>query len=405
MNLSEFQLPPSPVRLGSDGLELDDDACFAAYVTRDRRFDGRFFTGVTTTGIYCRPICPAPAPKRTNVRFFACAAAAVDAGFRACRRCRPEAAPGTPAWMGTCATVSRALRLIDEGALNEGSVESLADRLGVGSRQLRRLFADHLGSSPLSVAKTRRVHFARKLIDETDETVSQIAFAAGFQSIRQFNHDIRQAFGQSPTELRRRARGGNSSDASLPLELKLPYRPPFDWHGLLHELKRTLIPGVESIDAGVYRRAIVVNDDIGLLEVQQKEDRDQLAVGLRLAEPASLIRIVERVRRVFDLSADPLTIAGHLGHDSRLAGLLANALGLRVPGAWSGLEIAVWAATAQYHEAEPTTCAMRALVETFGQLLAEPPSPGITHLFPAPERLARARNMESLGFSPLAATS
>src|SRR6202167_1212415 len=180
---------------------LERDSCYRAVKSRDARFDGRFFTAVTTTGIYCRPVCPAQTPLRKNVRFYACAAAAEEAGFRPCRRCRPETAPGTPSWLGTSAIVSRALRLISEGALDESNVEDLAGRVGVGARQLRRLFVEHLGASPVKVAITHRVHFARNLIEETDLPITKIALSAGFTSIRQFNHEVRLICGQSPTEL------------------------------------------------------------------------------------------------------------------------------------------------------------------------------------------------------------
>jgi AraC family transcriptional regulator of adaptative response / DNA-3-methyladenine glycosylase II len=226
------------------GVELDRDRCYKALQTRDRRFDGRFFVAVRTTGIYCRPICPARLPLFKNVRFYACAAAAEAAGFRACRRCRPESAPGTPAWLGSSAIVARALRLISAGALDDGDVERLASRLGVGARQLRRLFARHLGASPAQVARSRRVHFARVLIDQSDRPITELAFVAGFASVRQFNHAFRTSFGRAPRELRR-ARVGRASSGPEVLELRLPYRPPFDWGGLARFLSGRAIAGVE----------------------------------------------------------------------------------------------------------------------------------------------------------------
>src|SRR5262249_53584044 len=185
---------------------LDQRVCDRARRSRDARFDGRFFIAVTTTGIYCRPICPARAPKDANVRYFPTAAAAEAAGFRPCLRCRPEASPGTPAWLGTSSLVSRALRLIGDGALDDAGVDALADRLGITARHLRRLFLQHLGATPLDVAQTRRIHFAKKLLDETSLAVHQVAFAAGFRSLRRFNSQIRNTFLRTPTELRRLAR-------------------------------------------------------------------------------------------------------------------------------------------------------------------------------------------------------
>src|SRR6204780_2179184 len=208
--------------------ELEPDVYWQALHSRDRRFDGRFFVAAVTTGIYCRPICPVPFAKPNNIALYPCAAAAETAGFRPCRRCRPETSPGTPAWLGTSAIVSRALRLISEGALDESSVEDLADRVGIGSRQLRRLFVEHLGASPVKIAITHRVHFARNLIEETDLAITRIALSAGFTSIRQFNHAVRAICGQPPTELRR-ARSEFPKSPQGGLAIRLPYRPPLDW--------------------------------------------------------------------------------------------------------------------------------------------------------------------------------
>src|SRR5579883_3051417 len=202
-----------------------------ARLARDPRFDGRFFIGVVTTGIYCRPICPAPAPKEKNVRYFPSAAAAAEAGFRPCLRCRPEASPGTPAWLGASATVSRALKLIGESALDDSGVEDLAARLGIGARHLRRLFVRYLGATPVAVARTRRVHFAKKLIDDTNLPMTQIAMAAGFGSIRRFNATFQELYGRAPRELRK-AKAQNAHEPGV-YEFRLAYRPPYDWDSLL----------------------------------------------------------------------------------------------------------------------------------------------------------------------------
>src|ERR1019366_7131171 len=203
--------------------------CWQAMCSRDPRFDGRFFAGARNTGLCCRNVCPVPFARPKNIFLFTCAAAAESAGFRPCKRCRPQAGPGTPAWLGTSAVVSRAFRLIMEGALNTGSVEELADRLGLGSRQLRRLFVQHLGASPLKIATTHRVHRARKLIDESGLPMTQVAFCSGFNSIREFNHAVRLSTGQSPSELRRAASALRSAGRPSGLELSLSYRQPFDW--------------------------------------------------------------------------------------------------------------------------------------------------------------------------------
>ena len=203
-------------------MKLDPNICYRAVKSRDSRFDGRFFTGVKTTGIYCRPVCPAVTPRRKNVEFYPCAAAAEKAGFRPCKRCRPETSPGTPAWLGTSATVSRALRYIGEGCLDHGSVEDLAAKLGMGGRHLTRLFEDHLGTTPVAVAQTRRVHFARNLITETDLSMARIALAAGFGSVKRFNVLVKQVFGATPTQLRQRAKTVTRRGEHPGLQVGLP---------------------------------------------------------------------------------------------------------------------------------------------------------------------------------------
>ena len=237
---------------------LDQDVCYRALQTRDARFDGRFFTAVRSTGVFCRPVCPARTPKRENCIFVACAAAARELGFRPCLRCRPETSPGTPAWLGTSATVSRALRLIADGALDEGNVAALAGRLGIGERHLRRLFLAHLGASPLAVAQTRRLLFAKQLIDQTALPMAQVAFAAGFSSIRRFNAAVREAWDTSPSSLRRGRRGARPDTSEI--VLRLAYRPPFDWNGLLAFLAPRATPGVERVSEGRYARTIAVGD-------------------------------------------------------------------------------------------------------------------------------------------------
>ena len=210
-------------------MDLDFDACYRAIATRDARFDGRFFTGVRTTGIYCRPICPARTPRRDNVVFYPTAAAAQAAGFRPCLRCRPETSPARGAWHGTSNTVSRALMLIEGGALDEAAVDTLAARLGLGERHLRRLFHQHLGASPLAVAQTRRVLLARQLIDETDLAMTEVALAAGFGSLRRVNDTFRQLYGRPPSAVRQRRGAVAAPGSATALTLELPYRPPYDW--------------------------------------------------------------------------------------------------------------------------------------------------------------------------------
>jgi AraC family transcriptional regulator of adaptative response / DNA-3-methyladenine glycosylase II len=372
-------------------VELDARAHYRALATRDRRFDGRFFVGVRTTGIYCRPICPAPLPKARNVSFFACAAAAEDAGFRPCLRCRPETAPGTPAWAGTSAVVARALRLIEGGALDDGDADALAGKLGLGARQLRRLFVRHLGVAPGPVARARRVHFARRLLDETDLPVARVALAAGFGSVRQFNDAIRTAFRASPRALRGRRR---RQPAPGELAVRLPYRPPLPWDAMFAFLAARATPGVETVADGVYRRTALVGDEPAVIEVRPDAERAQIVLRVHAADHTRLIDVVERVRRVFDLGADPARIAGHLRRDARLRPLVARLPGLRVPGAWDPFELAVRAVLGQQVSVRAATTLAGRLAERFGT--AVDLGPGLGRLFPAPAALADAP-LEGIG--------
>ena len=356
--------------------------------SRDRRFDGRFFAGAATTKIYCRPICPIPFAKPNNLVWFACAAAAAASGFRPCRRCRPETSPGTPAWLGTSAIVSRALRLISEGALDESSVDDLADRVGVGSRQLRRLFVQHLGVSPVKVAITHRVHFARNLIEETDLPITRIALSAGFTSIRQFNHAVRAICGQPPTELRR-ARGEFPKSAQTGLAIRLPYRPPLDWRAFVSFLSPRTTPGVELIDGSAYRRTIRIGDEAGTIDVRPDQSEPVLAVSIELPGYRHLMKVVERVRRIFDLGADPLRIADDLARAESLKPLLDSRPGLRVPGAWDGFELAVRAVMGQRLTVAGSKALAGRLVRVFGKPY-QTSVPGLSHLFPMPADLVEA---------------
>jgi AraC family transcriptional regulator of adaptative response / DNA-3-methyladenine glycosylase II len=318
---------PHVVRMEAQHQELDQDACYRAAMTRDVRFDGRFFGGVTSTGIYCRPVCPARTPKRENMIFYATAAAAEEAGFRACLRCRPETAPDMGAWRGTSNTVSRALSLIEAGALDEADVETLAGRLGVGERQLRRLFRQHLGAAPVSVAQTRRVLLAKALIHETDLTMAEVALGSGFGSVRRFNETFQSLYGRPPSALRRRKeRPGDGG-----VRLGLSWRPPYDWDAMLAALQgrgdavegRIWSRGLDAAIDGAEGRVSVTPANTGKVEVRVE------ASDLR-----ALPGVLARVRRVFDLSADPEAIARDLSADPALKSLVAVRPGLRLPGDW-----------------------------------------------------------------------
>ena len=368
-------------------MTLDWQVCSRARLSRDARFDGKFFIGVLGSGVYCRPICPAPTAKEKNVRYFPTAAAAAEAGFRPCLRCRPECSPGTPAWLGTPNTVSRALRLIGESGLEDGGVEVLAERLGVGSRHLRRLFLKHLGATPLAVAQTRRLHFAKKLIDETNLPMSQVALASGFGCVRRFNAGIRKVYHRTPTQIRRLARqtAVHPEDQYL---FRLRYRPPYDWDVMLKFLAARATPGVEVVEPGSYRRTISLNGNHGYFEVSFEEARDSLAARVQFGEPRSLFLIVERIRALFDLNADWAAIAETLRFDRLLARSVEAHPGMRVPGCWDGFELAVRAILGQQITVKGATALAGRITEAFGQPFSA--APGLTHLFPTPEVLAAA---------------
>ncbi len=368
-------------------MTLDLQVCSRARLTRDARFDGKFFIGVLSTGIYCRPICPSRSSKEINVRYYPTAAAAAEAGFRPCLRCRPECSPGTPAWLGTPSTVSRALRLIGEGGLEEGGVELLAERLGVGSRHLRRLFVRHLGATPNAVAQTRRLHFAKKLLDETRLPMSEVAIASGFGSVRRFNAAIRKVYHRSPTELRHLAKHTGTLPENQ-YHFHLGFRPPYDWKGMLKFLGTHVTPGVETVDSQRYRRSICLNGENGFLEVDLDKGDNGLNLRVWFPDPRSLYLITERIRIMFDLSADWSAIVRSLKNDPFLGERVQAGPGLRIPGCWDGFEVAVCAVLGQGMGGASANVLQRRLVERFGKWFS--PADGLTHLFPAPDALAKA---------------
>jgi AraC family transcriptional regulator, regulatory protein of adaptative response / DNA-3-methyladenine glycosylase II len=368
-------------------MNLDWQICSRARLSRDARFDGKFFIGVHGSGVYCRPICPAPTAKEKNCRYFPTAAAAAEAGFRPCLRCRPECSPGTPAWCGTSNTVSRALRLISESGLEDGGVEVLAEKLGVGSRHLRRLFLKHLGATPTAVAQTRRAHFAKKLIDETSLPMNHVALASGFGSVRRFNATILQVYHRTPTQIRRLARQTTILPENQYL-FRLRFRPPYHWQGMLDFLALRATPGVEAVDSGIYRRTIFLKDTPGYFEVALDEKNHTLLTRVQFGNPRLLFLIIERVRAMFDLAADWSAIVSSLGSDPVLANIVETEPGLRVPGSWDGFELAVRAILGQQNSVKSATTLAGRIARTFGQPFSAPG--GLTHLFPTPEVLAAA---------------
>ncbi|MDH6460903.1 AraC family transcriptional regulator of adaptative response / DNA-3-methyladenine glycosylase II [Micromonospora sp. A200] len=353
-------------------MELDFERCYRAVDSRDQRFDGWFYTGVTSTGIYCRPSCPAMTPKRQNVRFFPSAAAAQGAGLRACRRCRPDAAPGSPQWDVRADVVGRAVRLIADGVVDRDGVPGLATRLGYTERHLHRMLRAELGAGPLALARAQRAQTARTLIETTGLGMAEIAFAAGFGSVRQFNDTVREVFGTAPSELRV-ARGGRPvAGGAGTITLRLAYRPPLHAAALLDFLAVRALPGVEEVRDGTYRRGLRLPH--GAAEVALTPAAGHVSATLRLADMRDLAPAVARCRRLLDLDADPQAIDETLAADPALAAAVAAEPGIRLPRAVDGFEAALRAVIGQQ-------VSVRSARTTLTRLLtaAPVPQPSVDH--------------------------
>ena len=346
---------------------LDRDVCYRALRTRDPRFDGRFYTAVVSTGIYCRPICPARTPKIESCLFLPSAGAAHQMGFRPCLRCRPEVAPGLAGATGTASTVSRALGLIAEGGFDEGGADELASRLGIGARHLRRLFDRHVGAAPVAVAQAHRILFAKKLLGETSLSMTEIAEASGFGSVRRFNAVFVDTYGRAPSELRRSKRGGVAVGPAV--VLKLPFREPYDWEAIAQFLAARSIPGVEAVTDGCYRRTFELGGVAGVLEVSRARDASHLLATIHASDVKALGPVVARLRRLFDLDADIGAVDAHLGRDRALARGVRKRPGIRVPGAWDAFELAVRAVLGQQVSVRAATTFAGRLVAAHGRAL------------------------------------
>ena len=367
-------------------MALNLNTCKQAWLSKDARFDGKFFIGVKTTGIYCRPICPVKPPKLKNVVFLKTAAQASTQGFRPCLRCRPETSPGTPVWSGTCAIVSRALRLIYTGGLNNTSALEFSDRLGISTRHLNRLFMTHLGASPNAVAQNQRLHFAKRLLDETTLPMIEVALAAGYGSLRRFNDHIKQTYGITPSQLRKSKTAIMSADSAHKYVFKLPYRPPYNWQHLLNFLSTRATPGVEQVVDNEYTRTIGTADNPGLLKVSGDFENNQLICEIHSTQTQDLLATIESVKSTFDLGADPESIANCLKADKTLWQQAKKNPGLRVPGCWDGFEIAVRSITGQQVSVVGATTVMGRIVKLYGTPCEH--SQSLSHLFPTPQTLA-----------------
>lgn len=363
----------------------DFEACYRFMRSRDPRYDGHFYVGVLSTGIYCRPSCPARLPSRRNVRLFETAAAAQDAGLRACKRCDPDAAPGSPRWDRRADLAGRALRLIAEGAADRDGIPGLARQLGYSERQLQRILSDTLGAGPVSLARAQRAQSARLLIESTEVPFGEVALAAGFGSVRQFNATVRSVYARTPSEIRTRARRRRGERSAGAIELKLSCRQPFDADSLTAFLAARAVPGLEELAAGAYRRSLRL--DHGDAVVELRPEPAAVACRLWLEDLRDLAAAVARCRRLLDLDADPLTVAAQLGDDPVLGALVHARPGLRVPTCVDGFELAARAVIGQQVSVAAARTVTARLVERLGEPLAEPLG-GITHHFPHSSALA-----------------
>jgi AraC family transcriptional regulator of adaptative response / DNA-3-methyladenine glycosylase II len=366
---------------------MNDEDRYRAVASKDARFDGMFVTAVTSTGIYCRPSCPAITPKRGNVRFFPTAAAAQRAGFRACKRCRPDACPGSPEWNIRADVTARAMRLIADGTVDREGVGGLAVKLGYEQRQVRRLLVRELGAGPLALARAQRAQTARTLLETTELPVSDIAFAAGFSSIRQFNATVLDVFGLPPGRLRERAARRAAPAPPGVIRLRLPLRPPLDSARLLDFLAARAVPGVEEVTGGAYRRTVLLPNGPGIISLAPEPGC--VACELCLDDLRDLPSAVQRCRRLLDLDADPEAISALLGADPVLGPLARKHPGLRSPGHVDGDELAIRAVLGQQVSVAAARELGARLVAAYGKPLPSP-SGSLTHLFPAAEALAAA---------------
>jgi len=373
---------------------LDHEWCYRALRSRDARFDGWFFTAVVTTGIYCRPSCPAVAPKRENVRFSPTAAAAQQAGFRACKRCRPDASPGSPEWNTRADVVGRAMRLIADGVVDRDGVPGLARRLNYSERHLTRLLTAEVGAGPLALARAQRAHTARTLIETTDLSLTTVAFAAGFASVRQFNDTVKAVFAVAPRDLRKVNRHATPALAGS-LTLRLPYRGPLDAEALFGFLGMRAVPGVETWEpvTMTYRRTLDLPHGVGVVALSPGPglgpSPGYVSCTLRVDDWRDVTTAVQRCRRLLDLDADPDAVVDVLGSDGSLAALVAKRPGLRAPGAVDGNELAVRAVLGQQVSVIGARTLASRLVTAYGVPIANP-TEGLTHVFPRAAALADA---------------
>ncbi len=364
-------------------LNYDPQEFYRAHLSRDRRFDGKFFVAVKTTKIYCRPICPARKAKLENLEFFIHKAQAEEAGYRPCLRCRPETAPGSPAWLGTSTTVQRAIRIMDAEALHDISMASLAEKLGIGERWLRDLFQKQVGVNPQAILIAKKLDIASSLLESSALSVTEIAFSSGFQSIRRFNSAFKARFQKNPSAFRRK------SVAKGSLHFQLSYRPPYASHELLNFFKYRAISQIEHVESNSYQRLIALNDIRGWFKATLIEE-NKINLEFKLNKSANILEFVARVKNIFDLDADPMAIETGLHGDEQLHLFLKQHSGLRIPGCWDGFELAVRAIVGQKISVKGARTLLERLIERCGELQTLDESLSLTHFFPSAEDILAA---------------
>ena len=364
-------------------LPYDKKEFYRAHLARDPRFDGKFFVAVKTTMIYCRPICPARKAKLENLKFFIHAAQAVEAGFRPCLRCRPETAPGSPAWLGTSTTVQRAIRMMDSFGSEELSIKELSEKLGISERWLRELFQQQVGASPQSILLSKKLDAARNLLDTSSLSITDIAFSSGFHSIRRFNDAFKIQFKKSPSEFKR-----EPNEKGL-LKLQLSYRPPFSWDSLLNFFRNRLISGVEEIFGNAYRRLIVLDEMQGWFKATHSQN-NKIDIEFKFNKNTNILECIARLKNIFDLDCDPMAIEKSLQEDKRLKPFLKTHSGLRIAGCWDGFELAVRAVVGQKISVKAAQTVLGRIVEICGEKQTFCESLALKRFFPTAENMLKA---------------
>lgn len=364
-------------------LTYDKKEFYRAHLARDSRFDGKFFVAVKSTMIYCRPICPARKAQLKNLEFFIHSAQAEEAGFRPCLRCRPETAPGSAAWIGTSATVQRAIRIMDSFALEALSISDLATKLGIGERWLRELFQQQVGASPQSILMSRKLDTARNLLDKSSLSITDIAFSSGFESIRRFNDAFKKRFQKTPSTCRKEPHSGRQ------LRFQLSYRPPYAWQNIISFLNHRAISEMEWVEDDSYQRLITYGDIRGWFKAKYCQN-NKIDVEFKLSKNSNILEFIARLKNIFDLDADPMSIESSLREDKKLEPFLNQQRGLRIPGCWDGFELAVRAVVGQKISVKAARTILGRIVKLCGEKQTLDNSLALKQFFPTPENILSA---------------